>query len=99
MDINCKIKDSHATIHRPREARKQGGFMVVGHSDLPGKWNKRDFLSKLRTGWDGNMSDQLGGVELWERVLKQTTGKGCIWGQIRIWCKRISQESTRKTPN
>ena len=29
MDITCKVKDNHATVHRPREAKQQEGCSVL----------------------------------------------------------------------
>jgi hypothetical protein len=35
VDISYKVKDDHAAIHRPREAKKQGGLKWEGvHESL-----------------------------------------------------------------
>ena len=46
MDINCKIKDNHATLHRPRESGNKEGSGGMPRSPWEGEIS--DFMSGLR---------------------------------------------------
>lgn len=60
VNISIKIKDNFATICRPRESRKQVWFMTATRISL-GRGVRRGFLSGLRVGRYGNVSNQVGG--------------------------------------
>ena len=58
---------------------------------------RRDFVSGLRAGGNGDMSNQIGGHGN-GGVLKEATRKRTFLGQTKTWCKGNSQESTRMAP-
>ena len=62
VDINCKVKDNHATIYSPREAKLQGK-LKERYMHFPGKGNRINFMDgllvRMRTGgirWEGKAS-------------------------------------------
>lgn len=68
VHINCKVKDSRATIYSPREAKSQGRLKERCVS-FPGKGKRINFMNgllvELRTGgirWEGKASI---GREVW----------------------------------
>jgi hypothetical protein len=72
VDIGCKVENNNATIHRPREAKKQGGLRGVTKIFL-GRGNREDFAGGLEVDMDGSRRDQVVGVGV-GGILRKTPG-------------------------
>lgn len=78
MDINCKVKVNHATIHKPRErlSNKEDFREVAGIS--LGRGNRIDFSDVLGAGGVENRMDQVGGG------VKILRGNYWIWVTFQV---------------
>ena len=101
MDINNKIKENHATIHRPREAKWQGELKRRIHEPHHEQEIECtlsvDGWRYLEWGMGMGRRDQVGGG--WrERVPGETTGiLEHPWDELEAQCNGNSQESMRVT--
>ena len=78
MDINCKVKVSHTTIHKPKETKKQRGdaWISLSRRDTGVDGQGNCMWEGLGKGGGGIWWGDDGGKEYWEKDLELVCWRG-----------------------
>ena len=104
VDIIYKIKENHAVVHRPREAKKQEGLRNGQKSPWEGEMEsilRRDHANhmRFRVGGFRCREEENSGRNVWNRGMLHEQGRNVVqWKVNGIYGSNLSKEVGGKEP-